>query len=184
MEEELEMVLLEGEERMDKAITAYQAELSTVRTGRAQPSLLDTVYFEYYGAKTQIKNAASITVPESNQLLIKPFDKSSVKDIEKAILASPLGLTPQSDGTVIRLVLPMMTEERRKELVKVVSKMEETSKVAIRNVRRDLNDQIKKIGLPEDTEANSLEDVQKLTDQKIAKLSELTEKKQKELMSF
>lgn len=184
MEEELEMTLLEAEERMDKAVTAYQAELSTVRTGRAAPSLLDTVYFEYYGARTQIKNAASITVPESNQLLIKPFDKSCVKDIEKAILASPLGLTPQSDGTTIRLILPMMTEERRRELVKVVAKMEETSKVAVRNVRRDLNDQIKKLGLPEDTEANALEDAQKLTDSKIAKLQELTEKKQKELMTI
>ena len=184
MEEELEMTLLEAEERMDKAITAYEHELSTVRTGRASPSLLDTVFFDYYGAKTQIKNAATITVPESNQLLIKPFDKSCVKDIEKAILASPLGLTPQSDGTVIRLILPMMTEERRKELVKVVSKMEENSKVAVRNVRRDLNDQIKKIGLPEDTEANALDDVQKLTDDKIAKLGELTEKKQKDLMTL
>jgi ribosome recycling factor len=184
MEEELEMTLLEAEERMDKAITAYEHELSTVRTGRASPSLLDTVYFEYYGAKTQIKNAASITVPESNQLLIKPYDKSSVKDIEKAILASPLGLTPQSDGTVIRLILPMMTEERRRELVKIVSKMEEQAKVAVRNVRRDLNDDIKKIGLPEDTEKNSLEDAQKLTDNKIAKIGELTQNKQKELMTL
>ena len=184
MEEELEMVLLEGEERMDKAIAAYQSELSTVRTGRAAPSLLDTVYFEYYGARTQVKNAASITVPESNQLLIKPFDKTCIKEIEKAILASPLGLTPQSDGTVIRLILPMMTEERRKELVKVVSKMEEQSKVAVRNVRRDLNDDIKKLGLPEDTEKNALDDAQALTDKKIAKVEELTEKKQKELMTI
>ena len=184
MEEELEMTLLEAEERMDKAITAYEHELSTVRTGRASPSLLDTVTFDYYGAKTQVKNAASITVPESNQLLIKPYDKSSVKEIEKAILASPLGLTPQSDGAVIRLILPMMTEERRKELVKVVSKMEEQSKVAVRNVRRDLNDDIKKLGLPEDTEKNALEDAQALTDKKIAKVEELTEKKQKELMTI
>lgn len=184
MEEELEMTLLEAEERMDKAITAYEHELSTVRTGRASPSLLDTVFFDYYGAKTQVKNAASITVPESNQLLIKPYDKSSVKDIEKAILASPLGLTPQSDGTVIRLILPMMTEERRRELVKVVAKMEETAKVSVRNVRRDLNDDIKKIGLPEDTEKNALEDAQTLTDKKISKIEELTEKKSKELMTI
>ncbi len=182
--EELEMTLLEAEDKMDKSIASYQYELNTVRTGRANASLLDSINIDYYGVPTPIKQISSISVPEASQLYIKPYDKSSIKEIEKAILASPLGLTPQSDGTVIRLVLPMMTEERRKELVKVVSKMEETSKVAIRNVRRDLNDQIKKIGLPEDTEANSLEDVQKLTDQKIAKLSELTEKKQKELMSF
>ena len=184
MEEELEMTLLEGEEKMDKAIAAYECELSTVRTGRAAPSLLDTVYFEYYGAKTQIKNAASITVPESNQLLIKPYDKSSVKDIEKAILASPLGLTPQSDGTQIRLILPKMTEERRRELVKYVSKLEETAKVAIRNARRDLNDDIKKLGLPEDTEANALEDAQTLTDKKIQVVVELTERKSKDLMTI
>jgi ribosome recycling factor len=184
MEEELEMTLLEGEEKMDKATAAYERELSTVRTGRVAPGLLDTVYFEYYGAKTQIKNAATITVPESNQLLIKPYDKSSVKDIEKAILASPLGLTPQSEGTQIRLILPKMTVERRRELVKYVSKLEETAKVTIRNARRDLNDDIKKLGLPEDTEANALEDAQKLTDKKIQVVSEMTERKSKDLMTI
>lgn len=184
MEEELEMTLLEGEERMDKAIASFERELTTVRTGRASASLLDSVMFEYYGSMTQVKNAASISVPESNQLLIKPFDKSSVKEIEKAILASPLGLTPQSDGTVIRLILPKMTEERRRELTKVVAKMEEGAKVAIRNVRRDLNDDIKKLGLPEDTEKGALEDAQKLTDSKISKIEEISARKQKDLMTI
>lgn len=181
--EELEMVLLEGEEKMDKAISAYERELSTVRTGRANASLLDSIFIDYYGVQTPVKQISSITVPEANQLYIKPFDKSSVKDIEKAILASPLGLTPQNDGNGIRLILPKMTEERRRELVKLVSKMEEQAKVAIRNVRRDLNDDIKKLDLPEDDEKGSLEDVQKLTDKKIAQIETITERKSSELMA-
>lgn len=182
--EELEMVLLEGEDKMDKAILAYERELSTVRTGRANPSLLDSIQIEYYGVMTPVKQISSITVPEANQLYIKPFDKSSVKAIETAILASPLGLTPQNDGNGVRLILPKMTEERRKELVKVVGKMEEQAKVAIRNVRRDINDEVKKLDLPEDDEKGSLEDVQKLTDKKIAQIEVLTEKKSAELMSI
>ena len=182
--EELEMVLLEGEERMDKAITAYQHELSTVRTGRASAGLLDTIQIDYYGVPTPVKQISSITIPEANQLYIKPFDKSSLKDIEHAIFASPLGLTPQNDGSGIRLVLPKMTEERRRELVKQVSKMEEQAKVHVRNVRRELNDEIKKLDLPEDDEKGSLEDVQKLTDKKVARIEEITEEKNKDLMSI
>ena len=182
--EELEMVLLEGEEKMDKAIQAYERELATVRTGRASASLLDTINIDYYGVPTPVKQISSISIPEANQLYIKPYDKSSVKAIESAIFASPLGLTPQNDGNGIRLILPKMTEERRKELVKQVGKMEETAKVAIRNVRRDLNDDIKKLELPEDTEKESLEDVQKLTDKKIAEVEVITKKKSDDLMSF
>ncbi|MBR3617122.1 MAG: ribosome recycling factor [Acholeplasmatales bacterium] len=182
--EELEMVLLEGEEKMDKAIQAYERELATVRTGRASASLLDTINIDYYGVPTPVKQISSISIPEANQLYIKPYDKSSVKAIESAIFASPLGLTPQNDGNGIRLILPKMTEERRKELVKQVGKMEETAKVAIRNVRRDLNDDIKKLELPEDAEKESLEDVQKLTDKKIAEVEVITKKKSDDLMSF
>ena len=175
--EELEMVLLEGEEKMDKAIAAYERELSTVRTGRASASLLDSIMVDYYGVPTPVKQISSISIPEANQLYIKPYDKSSIKTIESAIFASPLGLTPQSDGTGIRLILPKMTEERRRELVKQVGKMEEQAKVAIRNVRRDVNDDIKKLSLPEDDEKGYLEDVQKLTDDKIAKIAKITEEK-------
>ncbi|MBQ7641392.1 MAG: ribosome recycling factor [Acholeplasmatales bacterium] len=182
--EELEMVLLEGEEKMDKAIVAYERELATVRTGRASASLLDTINIDYYGVPTPVKQISSITIPEANQIYIKPYDKSSVKAIESAIFASPLGLTPQNDGNGIRLILPKMTEERRRELVKQVGKMEETAKVAIRNVRRDLNDEIKKLELPEDNEKESLEDVQKLTDKKIADVEAITKKKSEDLMSF
>ena len=182
--EELEMVLFEGEEKMDKAISAYERELATVRTGRASASLLDTINIDYYGVPTPVKQISSITIPEANQLYIKPYDKSSIKAIESAIFASPLGLTPQNDGNGIRLILPKMTEERRRELVKQVGKMEETAKVAIRNVRRDLNDDIKKLELPEDVEKESLDDVQKLTDKKIAEVEVITKKKSEDLMSF
>ncbi len=182
--EELEMVLLEGEEKMDKAIAAYERELSTVRTGRASASLLDSIMVDYYGVATPVKQISSISIPEANQLYIKPYDKSSIKTIESAIFASPLGLTPQSDGTGIRLILPKMTEERRRELVKQVGKMEEQAKVAIRNVRRDVNDDIKKLSLPEDDEKAYLDDVQKLTDDKIAKIAKITEEKNKDLMSI
>lgn len=182
--EELEMVLLEGEDKMDKAITAFKRELSTVRTGRANASLLDSIQIDYYGVPTPVKQISSVTIPEANQLYIKPYDKSSIKLIESAILASPLGLTPQSDGNGIRLVLPKMTEERRRELVKLVSKMEEQAKVAIRNVRRDVNDEVKKLELPEDDEKGYLEDVQKLTDKKIVEIESITAEKSKELMSI
>ena len=182
--EELEMTLLEGEERMDKTIESYERELSTVRTGRANASLLDTIMIDYYGVQTPIKQLSSITIPEANQLYIKPYDKSSVKAIESAIFASDLGLTPQNDGAGIRLILPKMTEERRKELIKVVGKMEEYAKVALRNIRRDLNDEIKKASLPEDQEKEELENVQKLIDEKTKLLEERTEKKNKDLMTI
>lgn len=182
--EDLEMTLLEAEERMDNSIASYERELSTVRTGRASANLLDTISIDYYGVPTPIKQVSSISIPEANQLYIKPYDKSSLKLIETAILASPLGVTPQSDGNGIRLVLPKMTEERRRELVKVVGKMEEQAKVHIRNVRRDLNDEIKKLELPEDDEKGALEDAQKLTDNKIAKVESITKKKNEDLMTI
>ena len=182
--EELEMLLLELEERMEKSIASFERELSTVRTGRANASLLDSISIEYYGVQTPLKQVSSITIPEANQLYIKPFDKSVLKEVEKSILASSLGLTPQNDGVGIRLILPQMTEERRRELVKLVGKMEEQAKVAIRNLRRDGNDDVKKLALPEDDEKGSLEDIQKLTDNKIKEIEEVAAKKNKEVMSI
>lgn len=182
--EELEMLLLEGEEKMDKSIQAFERELATVRTGRANASLLDNIQIEYYGVMTPIKQISSISIPEANQLYIKPYDKSSMKAIETAILASPLGLTPQSDGNGVRLVLPKMTEERRRELVKLVGKMEEQAKVNIRNIRRDINDDIKKLDLPEDEEKANLDDVQKMTDKKINAIEQITASKNNELMAI
>ena len=147
-------------------------------------SLLDTISIEYYGVPTPVKQVASVSIPEASQLYIKPYDKSSLKLIETAILASPLGLTPQSDGVGIRLILPKMTEERRRDVVKLVNKMEEQAKVNIRNVRRDINDDIKKLDLPEDDEKGYLEDVQELTNKKIAEIEKLTAEKSKDLMSI
>ena len=182
--EELEMLLLELEEKMEKSIASFERELSTVRTGRANAGLLDSISIEYYGVLTPLKQVSSITIPEANQLYIKPFDKSVLKDVERAILASSLGLTPQNDGVGIRLILPQMTEERRRELVKLVGKMEEQAKVAIRNLRREGNDDVKILGLPVDDEKGSLEDIQKLTDGKISQIEEIASKKNKEVMSI
>ena len=179
-----DMLLLEAEERMEKTVESYQKELNTVRTGRANPNLLDAIRVEYYGVLTPIKQIASITVPEASQLYIKPFDRSCLKAIEVAIATSELGLNPQGDGVGIRLMIPKMTEERRRELVKQVGKMQEAAKVAIRNVRRDLNEAIKKLDLPEDEEKGWLEDSQKYTDDYIAKIEKLTAEKEKDLMTI
>ena len=179
-----DMLLLEAEERMEKTVESYQKELNTVRTGRANPNLMDAICIDYYGVMTPIKQIASITVPEGNQLYIKPYDRSSLKAIEVAIATSDLGLNPQSDGTGIRLIIPKMTEERRRELTKQVGKMQEDAKVAIRNIRRDLNDALKKLSLPEDEEKGWLEDSQKATDEYTAKIDKVTAVKEKELMTI
>jgi ribosome recycling factor len=179
-----DMLLMEALEKMDKTIESYQRELNTVRTGRANPNLLDSIRIEYYGVLTPIKQIASITVPEASQLYIKPFDRSCLKAIEVAIGTSDLGLNPQGDGVGIRLIIPRMTEERRRELVKVVGKMQENAKVAIRNIRRDLNDALKKLGLTEDDEKGWLEDSQNTTNEYIEKIEKLTEIKEKDLLTI
>ncbi len=179
-----DMLLLEAEERMEKTVESYQKELNTVRTGRANPNLMDAICIDYYGVMTPIKQIASITVPEASQLYIKPFDRSCLKAIEVAIGTSDLGLNPQGDGVGIRLIIPRMTEERRRELVKQVGKMQEAAKVGIRNIRRDLNDSLKKLSLPEDEEKGWLEDSQKYTDDYIAKIEKLTAEKEKDLMTI
>lgn len=177
-----DMILLEAEEKMDKSIESYNRELQTIRTGRANPTLLDSIEIDYYGQMTPIRQVGQITVPEASQLYIKPYDKSVLKTIETAILQSNLGLTPQNDGTGIRLIIPKMTEERRRELVKQVGKLEEQAKVNIRNIRRDANDHLKKLELTEDDEKGYLEDVQTLTDKKIKEIEVCTAKKSEELM--
>ena len=139
---------------------------------------------EYYGAMSPIKQVAAISIPEASQLYIKPFDKSVLKGIESALNASGLGLTPQNDGTGIRLIFPQMTEQRRRELVKQVGKIGEAAKVNVRNARRDANDELKKLTLPEDDEKGYLEDVQKLTDSKIALVDKLASEKEKDLMTI
>lgn len=184
MNEQADMLLMELEEKMEKVITSTKHDFSSIRTGRANPSLLDMISIEYYGVLSPIKQISSITVPEANQLYIKPFDRSMLKNIEHALGTSSLGLTPQSDGLGIRLVLPQLTGERRKELSKQADKYAENGKVAIRNVRRDGNDQVKKLELAEDAEHGYLEDVQTLTDRFIAKTDEITQIKIDEIMAI
>ncbi|KJD52076.1 ribosome recycling factor, partial [Bacillus amyloliquefaciens] len=167
-------VMNETKERMEKAIGAYQRELATVRAGRANPSLLDKVTVEYYGAQTPLNQIASITVPEARMLLITPYDKTALGDIEKAIQKADLGITPSNDGNIIRITIPPLTEERRKELAKLVKKYSEDAKVAVRNIRRDANDDLKKLEkngeMTEDELRSSTEDVQKLTDEYVSKI--------------
>ena len=184
MDEMTEMLMLEIEEKMEKAIESLKRDFSTIKTGRANAAILDFISIDYYGVKTPVRQVAGISIPEANQLVIKPYDRSSLKLIEAAILASDLGLTPQNDGSIIRLVIPKLTEERRREMTKNVGKYEENAKVAIRNIRRDGNDSVKKLGLSEDEEKGCLEDVQKLTDKYVALAAKLAEDKVKELMTL
>ncbi|WP_078413228.1 ribosome recycling factor [Priestia abyssalis] len=179
-------VLQSTKEKMDKAIQAYTRELASVRAGRASASLLDKITVDYYGAPTPINQLASVSVPEARLLVIQPYDKSQVSEVEKAILKSDLGLNPTNDGTVIRIAIPALTEERRRELVKLVKKYSEDAKVAVRNVRRDANDDLKKLEkngeITEDDLKGYSEDVQKLTDEHIAKIDSITKDKEKEIM--
>lgn len=184
MDETMDMLMLEIEEKMEKCIEALKRDFSTIKTGRANAAILDFISIDYYGVKTPVRQVAGISIPEANQIVIKPYDRSALKLIEQAILASDLGLTPQNDGTIIRLIIPKLTEERRREMTKNVGKYEENAKVAIRNVRRDGNDSIKKLGLAEDDEKGYLEDVQKLTDKYVQSASTLAEAKTKELMTI
>ena len=174
-----------AEERMEKAIQALRRDLQTLRAGRATPALLDRIQVEYYGAQTPVSQLANINTPDSRTLLIQPWDKSSLSDIERAIMKSDLGLTPANDGTTIRLVIPALTEERRLELVKNTKKLGEEAKIAIRNIRRDANDDIKKLektDLTEDESRRYQDDIQKATDKFIAEVDKVLASKEKEIM--
>jgi ribosome recycling factor len=179
-------VINDAEKRMAKGIDALNRELAKLRAGRANPALLDRITVEYYGAETALNQLATISVPEARLLVVQPFDKTSISDIERAILKSDLGLTPSNDGVVIRIAIPALTEERRKDLVKLVKKSAEEAKVAIRNVRRDANDDLKKLQkdgeMTEDELRRSTDVVQKLTDKTIVKVDEVAETKEKEIM--
>jgi ribosome recycling factor len=179
-------VIANTKEKMKKAIQAFTRELATVRAGKASASLLDRVTVEYYGAPTPVNQLAGISTPEARLLVIQPYDKTILGDIEKAILKSDLGLNPSNDGTIIRISIPQLTEERRKELVKVIKKESEEAKVAIRNVRRDGNDDLKKLEkngeITEDALRGYSDDIQKVTDEHIAKIDQITKDKEKEIM--
>lgn len=170
--------------RMDGAIAAFEQHLTAVRSGRANPTMLNNVEIEYYGVPTPLNQVGQISVVEGKQLVIKPFDPTTLKLIEKAIYTANLGLIPQNDGVVIRCNVPALTQDTRKELTKVVSKLSEEAKVAIRNVRRDVNEHIKKDeALTEDLEKSALEKVQKMTDEYIKKVDGIAEAKTKEIMT-
>ncbi|MEC0183357.1 ribosome recycling factor [Paenibacillus peoriae] len=174
-----------AEERMQKAIQALQRDLSSLRAGRATPALLDRVQVEYYGAMTPVNQLANVNTPDSRTLMIQPWDKSSLADIERAIQKSDLGLTPSNDGNTIRLSIPALTEERRAELVKMTKKNGEEAKIAIRNIRRDANDDIKKMeksDISEDESRKYQEDIQKTTDKFIAEVDRVLAAKEKEIM--
>lgn len=174
-----------AEERMEKAIQALKRDLATLRAGRATPALLDRIQVEYYGAMTPLNQLANISTPDSRTLMIQPWDKSSLADIEKAIMKSDIGITPANDGNMIRLSIPPLTEERRGELVKMTKKFGEESKVAIRNIRRDANDDIKKMektDISEDESHRHQEDIQKMTDKFIAEVDKVLVVKEKEIM--
>ena len=173
---ELKDLMLEQEQRMDKSIESLKHEFASIRTGRASVALLDKIMVDYYGSPTPINQVANISVPEPRMILVAPWDKSMIGAIEKAILQSDLGLNPGNDGTAIRLTIPQLTEERRKEIVKIVHKKAEDAKVAVRNIRRDANDVLKKEEkaktITEDDVKDGLDQIQKLTDKKIKQIDD------------
>lgn len=176
----------ETKQKMEQAVQAFSKNLATVRAGRANPKILDSITVEYYGAYTPLNQLANVTAPEPRLLVITPYDKTAVGDIEKAILKADLGLTPSNDGELIRINIPALTEERRKELVKVVNKYTEEARVQVRNIRRDANDQYRKAekdgDLTEDELRASEDEVQKQTDHHVEELETLAKNKENEIM--
>jgi len=183
-----ELVFEELKDNMDKLISSFEKSLSKVRTGRASISLLDGIKVEYYGTPTPLNQMASLSVPESRLIVITPWDASVIGAIEKAIQKSDLGLMPTTDGKVVRIAIPALTEERRKDLVKVVRKMAEECKIKLRNARRDANEQLKELKkdseLSEDELYSAQEDVQKTTDKYIEKTDKILSAKEKEIMEI
>ncbi|MER1954447.1 MAG: ribosome recycling factor [Desemzia incerta] len=181
-----EQILKETKERMTKAEQSLQRELGSIRAGRANPSLLDRIQVEYYGIPTPLNQLAQIGVPEPRVLMITPFDKSSIKDVERALLQSDIGISPSNDGNVIRLVIPQLTTERRKELAKQVGKEAENSKISVRNIRRDAIDDLKKAEKNNEITEDDLRyfegEVQKLTDNSVKELDKIAAEKEKELI--
>ena len=172
--------------RMDQAVATFQANLASTRTGRASVHMLDQVKVDYYGTHTPISQLAQVSTPEAQLILISPWDPTVLKEIEKALRTSDLGLNPQTDGKVIRVPIPPMTEERRREVVKHLNKVLEEHRTAVRNVRRDGNEALKKLAkdkkISEDDEKRALEEIQKMTDEEIRRMEELSQKKEVEVM--
>lgn len=186
MADSVQAVLKDSEEKMQNAVQATRRELAAIRTGRANPSLLDRITIDYYGTPTPLSQMASVSVPEARLLVIQPWDKSALKEIEKAIMGSDLGLTPNSDGSVIRIQIPQLTEERRRDLARVARKEAEDKRVAVRNVRREANDALKQLErdatISEDDERRAQTQVQELTDKYIAEIDEILAAKETEIL--
>ncbi|MBE7703177.1 MAG: ribosome recycling factor [Cyanobacteria bacterium SIG28] len=187
MSEAIEELFLFGEEKMEKAIAQMKREFASVRTGRANPAVLDKVLVEYYGVPTQLRQMSQVTVSEGTTLVITPFDKTIIKEIEKALIKAELGVAPNNDGVCIRLNFPPLTEERRRETAKDVKKYGEDAKIAVRNARRDMVDDLKKLekeeNLPEDMVKSTQDDIQKLTDKYVGIIDSLVVDKEKEVMT-
>ena len=179
----MQAIITDGRMLMQDAIESYEGRLGTLRTGRANVSILHGIMVDYYGSPTPINQMAGVSVVEGRQLVIKPFDKSALKDIEHGIYEADLGLTPQNDGEIIRITVPALTEERRKEYAKNVWKFAEHAKVAIRNIRRDANDEIKKCDGSEDEIKDGQNRVQKLTDKFVKEVDEIGKVKEKDIMT-
>ncbi|MGB4505162.1 MAG: ribosome recycling factor [Syntrophaceticus sp.] len=181
-------VLKQTESKMKKTVDLLVKDYATLRAGRATPALLERVFADYYGTPTPINQMATISVPESRLLVIQPWDRNMLPQIEKAILKSDLGITPVNDGNVIRLVIPTLTEEKRKDLVKIINKKAEEGRIAIRNLRREANDQVKETekegDISEDMAKRCLNDIQDLTDKYIKKIDQLAEAKEKEILEI
>ncbi len=180
----IDEILLEAEEKMEKAITSMETRFLQVRAGRANPNILDKVTVEYYGAPTPLIQLATISVPEARKLMIKPYDRSSIGAIEKAIFEANIGLTPNNNGEVVMLVIPELTEERRKEYVKEAKNIAEEAKIALRNIRQDANNSIKKAEVPEDEQKRSQDEVQDLINKYNKVVEEKLKVKENELMSI
>ena len=182
----IEDFLADAKRRMDKSIEATHHEFNSIRTGRASPALLDRVTIDYYGTQTPLKSLASISAPEPRLLVVQPFDPGAIKNIERAVQESDLGLTPSNDGKVVRLPIPQLTEERRKDLVKVVRRVAEDGKVAIRNVRRDVMQHLKELvvngDVGDDEERRAEQQVQKITDEHTKSIDDLLKVKEAEIM--
>jgi ribosome recycling factor len=182
----IDELLTDAREHMEKSVDATRSKFGSVRTGRASPTLLDRIMVDYYGAQTPLKQLATVSAPEARLLTVQPYDKSSIKNIERAILESDVGLTPNNDGQIIRLQIPELTEERRKQLVKVVRSLAEEGRVAIRNIRRDVMHDLRELRdageAGSDDEHRAEEALQKLTDQKVAELDALLKGKEEEIL--
>jgi ribosome recycling factor len=179
-------ILKDAESRMKKAVTVVAHEFATIRAGRVSPALLEHVYVDYYGTKTPLNHLASISAPEPLLLIVQPWDKNALPEVEKAILQSDLGVNPSTDGNIIRLAFPPLTEERRKEYVKMVHRMAEDGRVAIRNIRREANESLKELKdegeISEDEYHRYLHKVQELTDKYVEEINKMLEKKEKDIM--